>query len=159
MARRKEFKTIADGLISSFVSRNNDVYGYWGIGKLYAHMLSSKSMTLRIDLINGTIEPQNNEFEILINEFSKRLLMQIKNRGINENYLISAELIIKGYPNEPSPYFGKMAPNRMFCKLVIKDDLNKAHFSEANTWCREHNPTTELKSTRKYLNKRKHNKS
>ena len=66
MARRREFRNIGVGLLSSFVSRNNDVYGYWGIGKLYSHMLASKSMILSIDLINEKIEPENNEFGILI---------------------------------------------------------------------------------------------
>lgn len=150
MARRKEFKTIADGLISSFVSRNNDVYGYWGIGKLYSHMLSTKSMKLKIDLINRKIEPDKEEFGILISEYSDRLLTQIKRRGINQRFLKNAELTLIGYPDEPSPYFGRMAPNRVYCKLAIIDDLNKEHFSEANSWCREHNSDKELKSTREY---------
>jgi len=150
MARRKEFQTIADGLICSFVSRNNDVYGYWGIGKLYSHMLSFKSMKLKIDLVNRKIEPNNEEFGILISEYSERLLIQIKRRGINQGFLKSAEMTLIGYPDEPSPYFGRIAPNRVYCKLVITDDLNKQHSSEANTWCREHNPDKELKSTREY---------
>lgn len=81
MARRKEFKTIANGLLSSFISRNNDVYGYWGIGKLYSHMLKSKMMILEIDLINRTIKPENREFDLLIKNFSERLLLKQKDVG------------------------------------------------------------------------------
>lgn len=150
MARRKEFKTIADGLISSFVSRNNDVYGYWGIGKLYSHMVSTGSMMIKVDFMHRTINPRNDEFKSLINEFANRLFIQITRRGLNREFLKRAELTITGYPNELSPYFGKMAPNKVNCKLVILDDLNREYFSEANTWCREHNPDNELKSTRKY---------
>ncbi len=150
MARRKEFKTIADGLVSSFVSRNNDVYGYWGIGKLYSHMISSNSMTVTINLKDCKIEPKNKEFKFLIEEFSKRLQTQILNRRINSKHFKSGLLIIKGFPNEPSPYFGQMAPHRVNCRLVIRDDLGKEHYSEANAWCRPHNPKTESKSTREY---------
>jgi hypothetical protein len=150
MARRKEFKTVADGLISSFVSRNNDVYGYWGIGKLYSHMLSSGSMKLTIDLIDRIMEPNNEEFAILISEYSERLRSQIKSRGINDKFLKNAVLTLVGYPNEPSPYLGKMAPNRVHCKLLITDDLAKDHSSEANSWCREHNPDNDSKSNREY---------
>lgn len=150
MARRKEFKTIADGLVSSFVSRNNDVYGYWGIGKLYSHMVSTRSMELKIDLLQRTIEPKNEEFKILINEFANRLMNQIKNRRLNNEFLKKAELTIIGFPNEPSPYFGRMAPNKVNCRLVIVDDLHRKYMSEANTWCREHNAENELKSTREY---------
>ena len=56
-------KSIGDGILSSFVSRNNDVYGYWGIGKLYNWMLASKSMTIKIDLLKNTIDPTNDEFD------------------------------------------------------------------------------------------------
>ena len=34
MAKSKELKNIASGLYGSFISRNNDVRGYWGVGKL-----------------------------------------------------------------------------------------------------------------------------
>ena len=150
MARRKEFKAIADGLVSSFVSRNNDIYGYWGIGKLYSHMVSSNSMKVKIDLIQRTIEPHNDEFKILISEFGNRLISQVRNRKINHKFLKNAEITITGFPDELSPYLGKMAPNKVNCRLTIVDDLNREHISEANTWCREHNPNKESKSTRKY---------
>lgn len=150
MARRKDFKTIADGLVSSFVSRNNDVYGYWGIGKLYSHMVSARSMELKIDLIQRTIEPQNEEFKILISNFANRLMNQTKNRRLNNEYLKKAEFTIIGFPNELSPCFGRMAPNKVNCRLMITDDLNREHVSQANTWCREHDPEKELKSAREY---------
>jgi len=66
MGSRKEFKAIAHGLVESFISRNNDVSGYWGIGKLYSHIVSTGVKDLKIDLIQRTIEPKNEEFEILI---------------------------------------------------------------------------------------------
>lgn len=152
MARRKEFKTIADGLLSSFVSRNNDVYGYWGIGKLYSHMVSSKSMKLKIDLVQRTLEPRKDEFKVSISEFANRLMNQVRNRRLNHKFLKKAELMIIGFPNEPSPYpyYGKTAPNKIICRLIIVDDLNREHMNETNTWCRKHNPEKESKSTREY---------
>ncbi|WPP49952.1 hypothetical protein [Catalinimonas niigatensis] len=115
MARRKEFKTIAEGLVNSFVSRNNDVY-YWGIGKLYSHMVTSGSMKLKIDLVHRIMEPQNEEFKLLIDEFATRLIIQIGKRGLKRDYMRKAKLTVIGYPNEPSPYFGRMASNRVNCK-------------------------------------------
>lgn len=159
MAKRKEFKTIADGLIGSFVSRNNDVYGYWGIGKLFSHMTATGSMKLRIDFVHRTIEPENEEFKVLIDKFAKRLIVQLEKRRLNPKWLKKAELTMIGYPNELSPNLGRRAPNKINCKLVILDDQNKAHSSEANTWCREHNPNRESKSTREYESNRKRSKS
>ena len=150
MARRKEFKNIANGLICSFISRNNDVYGYWGIGKLYSHMLKSETMTIEIDILDKSISPNNNEFILLINSFYTRLISQIQNRKINIDFLKSAKIILKGYPDDSKPSLGKIAPNRLHCSFIITDDLNKNYSVEKNVWCREHNPNRELKSTRKY---------
>ena len=113
-------------------------------------MLSSGSMKLKIDLVHRVIEPKNEEFKLLIDEFANRLITQIGKRGLRQDYMRQAELRVTGYPNDLSPYFGRMAPNRVNCKLVIIDDLGREHFSEANTWCREHAPNMELKSTREY---------
>ena len=153
MARRKEFKTIADGLLSSFISRNNDVQGYWGIGKLYSHMLQSNSMTIVIDLITERITPDSFEFQCLTSGFADRLQTQVKNQKINRKHLSSAELILTGFPNEPIPSLGQYAPNRMNCRFIITDDLGKKHICEKNVWCREHNPEKELRSTRACKNK------
>lgn len=150
MGRRKELKNIAYGLINSFVSRNNDVFGYWGIGKLYSHMLTSGRLEIKIDLVHANIEPLSDEFRFLVLEYSQRLFEQLEKRKVKNSCIISAEIIITGYPNEPIPMLGNIAPNRLNCKLIIKDDLNKIHFAENEVWCREHNPRVELKSTREY---------
>ena len=150
MAKRKILKDIAAGLINSFISRNNDVYGYWGMGKLYTHMLSSKSMILKIDLLKETIQPHSDEFKILINEYSERLLTQVKKRGINEKCLISAILTIAVSPNETLGFIRSTTNNTLLCRLTIKDDLDREHFSETSIWCKKHNPKIESKSTREY---------
>ena len=110
------------------------------------------SIFLRIASSNPVkcLEPYNIEFKLLINEFASRLTTQVKKRRLNHDFLKNAELTIIGIPDEPSPYYGRMAPNKVSCRLVIVDDLNREHISEANTWCREHNPEKELKSTREY---------
>ncbi len=150
MGRRKELKNIAYGLIYSFISRNNDVFGYWGIGKLYSHMLYSHRMEIKIDLINSTIWPQSKEFRYLIAEYSQRLFLQVEKRKIDSNCIVDAFILLTGFPNKPKLELGKIAPNRMNCKLIIKDDLGKIHVAEKNVWCRKHNPRSEIKSARTY---------
>lgn len=148
MARRKEFKSIAVGILSSFISRNNDVYGYWGIGKLYSHMLKSKTMTLEIDLVNSSITPNDNEFDLLIKSFSDRLMIQMEKRGLNSQYLVSAKIILTGYPKDrPMTTY---APNRINCDFTIKDNLGKKHRAVGDVFCRKHSRWKESKSTRKY---------
>jgi len=146
MARRIYFKNIASGLIGSFISRNNDVLGYWGIGKLYSHMLLTKTMQIDIDLINRTMTPYSNEFDLLINDYSNRLLNKMSRLGMHQNYMTSAKIILKGFMNDrPSIRY---APHKMNCTVVIVDDLNRKHKLSVDVWCREHNKLKEFKSTR-----------
>ncbi|WP_152971454.1 hypothetical protein [Lacinutrix algicola] len=152
MSKRKLLKNIASGIINSFISRNNDVYGYWGIGKLYSLMVLSKSMEVEINLIDKIIKPKNKELKLLVNIYSKYLFSQIKKQGIKEEYLSKATIEIKGYPNKPILALGRLAPHRIRCKIIIENDLGKKYSLERNVWCREHNPKLESKSTRNYEN-------
>ena len=92
MATRKDFKTVGDGVLSSFISRNNDVNRNWGIGKLYSHMLASKSFTIMIDLLNQSIHPVSHEFNIMVNQYSDLLFKIMKSRDLTRAHLKSAIL-------------------------------------------------------------------
>jgi len=150
MSRQGEMKNIANGLISSFVSRNNDVYGYWGIGKFCSLMLSKEPMVIEIDLINKKMEPINEEFKVIISEYSNRLLRDLKKFKLSFDNLNGAKIILKCYPDESISEFGKIAPHRMNCSIEIIDELNLIQTITKNVWCRSHNPEKESKSTRKY---------
>lgn len=150
MARRKEFKAVAEGLLSSFLSRNNDVYGYWGIGKLFSLMLHEKTTIIEIDLVSKIINPADSEFNNLVNEYSTKLFKQIDNRKLNRDYLKEAKIILIGQPNETRIDLGQLASNKIEAKLKIIDDLKRQYLVEKQVWCREHDPKSELKSTREY---------
>ena len=45
-----------------------------------------------VQLLKHAIQPSNDEFQLLLNEYSERLFQQIKNRKINENYIVNAEI-------------------------------------------------------------------
>jgi hypothetical protein len=52
MARRKALKNVCSGILGSFVSRNNDCEGYWGMGILYRFAKERGKSDLMIDLLN-----------------------------------------------------------------------------------------------------------
>lgn len=58
MARRKELGNIAQGIVSSFVSRNNDYDGYWELAKLYDLSKDSDGGEVSIDLLGKSIYSQ-----------------------------------------------------------------------------------------------------
>jgi len=51
MSRRGRLQNIAQGLLGTFVSRNNDIDGYWGLGILRLYAKKNASATLKIDLL------------------------------------------------------------------------------------------------------------
>lgn len=136
--------------MNSFISRNNDVYGYWGIGKLYSHMTKTNSTRIEIDLISLEIKPVNNEFTLLIKEYSTKMFRHLKKLNLNDNVIQKATIVLNGYKNEPTISLGQMAPIRINCKVSLVDDLNRVYNCETNTWCRKHSKLRESKSTRTY---------
>src|SRR3954469_7837967 len=54
--RNRELGSVANALVASFVSRNNDVDGWWAIGVL-ARTLRPPDRTVVIDLMTGSSNP------------------------------------------------------------------------------------------------------
>ena len=57
MKSRSLLQGIAHSLAETFISRNNDIDGYWGIGMLYAEALRQASQRVRIDLLHRHPDP------------------------------------------------------------------------------------------------------
>lgn len=57
MARTRDLKGIACGIVETFISRNNDVAGYWGIGMFYREALGYSISTMNFDLIECRPQP------------------------------------------------------------------------------------------------------
>lgn len=148
MPKRKHIKSVADGILNSFISRNNDVDGYWGIGKLYSLMLSTKQMEVSIDLLDKTITPTASIFFDSIERCSERMIEVLEGRGLSKQNIVSAIITLKGYPNEKRVDLGQIAPNRVECIFTITDDLGSERSIIKNVWCRPHDPRNELKSAR-----------
>jgi hypothetical protein len=55
--RRSELQNIANGLLGTFVSRNNDIDGYWGLGMLRSFADSTGVQQLTIDLLETNAQP------------------------------------------------------------------------------------------------------
>lgn len=147
MGRRKHFKHIVHNLTCTFISRNNDVDGYWGIGKLYSHMDQSGASHVAIDLLTKTIQPPTQDFDTLVEHYATWLSTQIAQNDLPRESLITAEITIACFPNEPTKAFGDYAPHRMNCRVRLADDKGKVYDAEKNVWCRAHDPQREKKRT------------
>ena len=147
---KTKLKNIANGLLSSFMSRNNDVYGYWGIGKLCSFILDKKLNSIEIDLINGQIRPINSEFRLLVAQFSDRLITQLAIHKLSLKNINEAKIVLSCYENNSIIELRKSLPHKMRCRIEIINKNNDLIVLEKSVWCRKHNPKREQKSTRKY---------
>uniref|UniRef100_UPI00402BF365 hypothetical protein n=1 Tax=Methylomonas sp. PHL2-19 TaxID=3438878 RepID=UPI00402BF365 len=150
MARRKQFKNIASGLYGSFISRNNDVGGYWGIGKLRLLAQQNGVQVVRIDLLAKSIIPVSLEFSKLICGYHSLLKKHLYAEGIPENWLASVTVELDFKPEPPSGKHITIATWGSLFKLVVNiaDDMKKNHTVSGHGYCGPHNPRKESKSAR-----------
>ncbi|MEM7430484.1 MAG: hypothetical protein AAF351_00965 [Pseudomonadota bacterium] len=145
MARRKELANVVHGLYGSFISRNNDVDGYWGIGKLCAFASEAESGTVRIDLFSKTCEPATSEFQQLIEYYWSKLLSYPPSR-----FAVAAKIDINFEPPRPEE---KRVPINTWGSLfeltvTITDDKGRAYSRSGHGRCAPHDPKLESRRSR-----------
>lgn len=148
--RRKNYKVLANGILSSFISRNNDVHGYWGIGKLYSLSESLSVETIRIDLLTRTISPEADRFNSMINHFADGITHFQNRHSLPSESLVEAEIIVTSQENQNITIYDSDAPHLLKCKIVLVCDSGQRYSEELGVRCRPHDPRRELKSTREY---------
>lgn len=150
MARRKELKGIANGLITSFNSRNNDVDGYWGIGKLHKFVEHTSKKEVSIELLSGTIKPKTSEFDALIHSYREKLNSHLIAHSIPRSWVVSVDLIAlfeTEYEKDKHHWrSGLGKPYRIKCDIL--DDMGVHHISYAYNNSRPHDPNKESRSNR-----------
>ena len=150
MARRRELGSIASGIIGSFNSRNNDVNGYWGIGKLYLYVQNMESKSIQINLLDKTLSPPSKEFIKLLDDYHSMLLSQFSRRGIPLDWIVSAKITVTFESEYQHKYhFWRSALGKpCICSCEIVDDNGRIHKAVTGNNCLPHNPLREQRSTR-----------
>ncbi|RBW59239.1 hypothetical protein DS884_05730 [Tenacibaculum sp. E3R01] len=141
----KKLKNIASGLLNSFISRNNDVNGYWGIGKLYSLMIQNNCFEIKIDLLAKTMIPENAKFTPLITRFNKKFKNKIAKIDLCVNEISSVYILLHKKEKIDSDNY-KLTP--LLCSIKVNYKKNIEYHLEV--MCRKHNPKLESKSCRNY---------
>ena len=146
MRRRRALKGVAYGLVETFVSRNNDVSGYWGLGQLYREALGRQISSVSIDLLGHSslgIGPVAQAVQL---HYVSRLEHMASNAGVS---LSRAQVVVE------FGTFGSNPPPRQhsygdpFLCIVSLVGSNGRIYTAARTGrCSPHDPETESRSTR-----------
>jgi hypothetical protein len=143
----------AHGIKTSFVSRNNDVGGYWGIGKLALHAQHAKVSTVVLDLIALTCKPFGDEFVPVMAFYARWLVAQLSGHGELGEVLKQARIVLIFCPDASVQHSTKVAsrgPIRFECVVALEDAKERRCVAKGAGYCRLHTPLLESRSTRRW---------
>ena len=148
MPRRSELNGIADGMLGSFVSRNNDIDGYWAIGKLCAHAIQNGVTSVDVDLVAQTISPVNNAFQPMLERYARMLSEKLRTNGLQPSILAAAKLRLTFDFQLPGSSPLRTRSAQFESTLELSDDLGRAHIARRGGNTRPHDPRREVRSRR-----------
>tara|TARA_R110002110_G_scaffold415718_1_gene654159 strand:- start:626 stop:1186 length:561 start_codon:yes stop_codon:yes gene_type:complete len=146
MAKRKHLKGITNSFHDKFLSRNNDLNGYWALGMLYKDSASAgESSNIIIDLLQCTSEPVLSHTEYLCRFFNVFVCEQLHHYGLSLKYVNEIKItILFNISKVPKEQTMASAWGEIFkIKVELIDDLNKRYIRESKGWCWRHNPQRE----------------
>lgn len=150
MPKRKELKDVAAGIAASFVSRNNDINGYWGMGILYKNADEVKTNNVQLDLCSLKSKPRAINASSAIRQYHDFLVKQLQSRGYEKENVKKAiiELEFQQPPTEQEKLLKNIWGDPFLCKVIITDDLDKEHIFKTRSCCWKHDPKRESRSAR-----------
>lgn len=150
MARRCELKSVASGIATSFISRNNDINGYWAIGILYKYTSESRMHKFTLNLLTGESSPEFAHSQIIAQHYCDYIHKQIKSKRFRKLTISSSTVEIQfNTPSNTQHIHRTTYGDPFICTVSIVDDLNKSHICKERGWCHKHNPNNEMRSARR----------
>jgi hypothetical protein len=126
-------------LLGSFVSRNNDVGGYWALGRLYRLALAANAQSVCVDLLKATVTPPDARFADMVVRFRQKLANQLAVHGLPAHSITAATVRVEfsrvKSPDRPGDVFN--------CTVLITDDRGRTRVAGIGGACWAHNPFRE----------------
>lgn len=151
MPRRARLTNIANGLCDSFASRNNDLDGYWSIGKLRLLAEQCGRSAVSIDLWTSSMQPYSSEFGPVLVRYRRLLekLVHVSRIGLEE---ITAARITVDFAPPPWPRISYYKPHwgeQFILAVTVNAKGRAAGVMHYAGYCRPHDPAKESRSTRR----------
>jgi len=145
MPRRRQLKSIAAGLADSFNSRNNDLEGYWALGKLCRFAQEQSSSVVSLDVLNIVCTPANTMFNAVMHDYKVKLQIIMRKQGIPADWLKAAKVEIDFQPEYVAHlhYFRSAWGRPYTLSLELMTDLGKIYRVRTGGNCRPHDPLRE----------------
>ena len=147
MAKRKTLKGIAHGLLGTFVSRYNDINGYWGLGVLRQLADKRSLQSLELDLLGSNTEhPVLKDVETRYRTWLLETLPKVR---IAPTQIAQAEIRIFFAEEIDFPDAVRSTRGKPYkCTVTITRRDGVAVSAERIGYCGPHDPSKEHRSNR-----------
>ena len=146
MANLPTLKSLVHTLADTFISRNNDVSGYWAMGMLDREALESSQTVLEIELYGAREEPGGSVAAAVAGAYEKKLIEWVASRRVN---LLRAVVVAKfGSHNPPVQGAGFHFEEPFDLHFSLVDANGRKAVAQRSGWCRPHNALWELRRER-----------
>lgn len=149
MAGHRVLNGVAAGLLGSFIGRNNDIDGYWAIGKLcrFAVAEELRSVTIGLHPSPDLSTQQPSLPEVFAFRFQKSFAKRVELAGFPLAHVARAEVTISFADLPPRSPIGS-TEGTFDCTVSIFDLQGRMHSASASGRCRPHDPSFEQRSLR-----------
>ena len=155
MPRRRLLRSVAGGLSGKFVSRYNDVKGYWALGVLYDDTSKRffgrlKQSQFELNILTGDSSPKLKYSKHIAAPLAEFLRGQLDRVGLDAINVVNAVVVVKFSASSADARIirDETWGEPFTCKVSITDDLGKIHTSERHGLCGIHDKSRESKSSR-----------
>jgi len=149
MPSSRALKGIANGLVETFVSRNNDVSGYWGIGQIQRELEGHPDAVVELDLLHGKATPDGPIARELVACYSTYLSESLARDGFNPSAVTTAKVLVEFGSAEGARTADYGSTWSAFsCKAVLESRSGKVFSAVRAGSSRPHDSKRELRSNR-----------
>ena len=148
MCRGAHLTNIASGLCGSFASRNNDLDGYWSIGKLRSLAEQYARTTVMLDLLKSSIHPPSSAFAPVLARY-RHLLVKLADLSRIRIEEVTVARITLDFAPAPWPRISYDKPqwgDQFTLTVTIHADGRAAGIVHHAGYCRTHDPARESRS-------------
>lgn len=132
MSRRKQFQGICHDILGSFVSRYNDLEGYWALGQYVLALNRLGERQLQFKLAHSTEISDHCAFAVSEEYYRGALLRMMDANGMPQTWLADGAIKVS-----------IVAPAEAKCEIEIVSDLGKTYRSSHTVTVRPHDPSVE----------------
>lgn len=132
MPRRRQFNGICCDTLGSFVSRYNDLDGYWALGQYASFLRQTGDQHLQFQLLQDSCLPACSKFTASTTYYRRAVIQMMSKNEMPPTWLADACIL-----------FSLTGPTSAFCEIAITSDLGKVYRANRTVEVKPHNPIYE----------------